>query len=259
MMRNSIYNGTVLVRRAEWLALVMLLIGPWPAAQSASLTFSGTLADVFADSGTGVFAGSAAGLGTFGVLTFGNSAADAIEIHTEPGEAGYLFPGTFGGVFELGADTIPLTSIRVNLQNDHVLSVGEADLATDMLGFPVSSGTLIDVWSITGFSPGAFELDPTPSDGDDTEALIGGVRLEVVFASFDTSALASTDFTPMPPTLGDDVFGLFLIDEASSAATPLFSGFGTLGDAITVVPVPGGIVLLPAALAMLGLVRRRQS
>jgi hypothetical protein len=139
-----------------------------------------------------------------------------------------------------------------------VLSVDEAGFATDLLGFPVTSGTLIDVWSITGFSPGALETDLTPSDGDDTESLIGGARLEVVFVSFATSALTGTDYTPMPPALGVDVFGLFLLDEASSTGTPLFSGYGTLSAATSVVPVPGGLVLLPAALALLGLARRRQ-
>ncbi len=245
--------------QAGALVIMLTIIGsPLDAARAASLTFSATLTAVDEDTGSGLFAGASAGQSFSGQASYGDSAGDASAVHIEAGEADYEFPPIYSGSVTSGGVIQSATAITVNIQNDHVLDADEAGLASELAGAAIDPGTMVDVWSLTGFTPGASEQDLTPGDGDDSESLIGGGRLELVLLSLDTALFTSTDFVALPPAPGGAVFGALFLDEGDAAGEVLFSAYGRLDTAVAVVPVPAPLALLPAALGLLA-VRRRSA
>jgi len=203
-----------------------------------------------------VLAGAVAGQLFSGEASYGDSAGEASAVHTEAGEADYVFPPIYSGSVASGGVVQSATAITVNIQNDHVLDADEAALASELAGAAIAPGTTVDVWSLTGFTPGASEQDLTPGDGDDSESLIGGGRLEVVLASLDTAWFTDTDFVALPPAPGGNVFGAFFLDQGDVAGDVLFSAYGRLDTAVAVVALPAPLALLPAALGILALRRR---
>jgi pyruvate/2-oxoglutarate dehydrogenase complex dihydrolipoamide acyltransferase (E2) component len=227
------------------------------AAPAAQLTFSGRLSAIVVDTGGAVFSGAVIGQLFEGGATYGDSAADASGIHTEPGEANYEFPAAlYGGSVTSGAVTEPGTNINVNIQDDHALDADEAALVSALAGGPIAEGTLVDVWSLIGFSPGAFEQDPDPGDGDDTQLLFNGGRVEVTFLSFDSGLYANTDYRALPPALGAGVLGAFFIEEADVDGNTLLLAYGPLESVATVVPLPATLAMVAPALAVLAARRR---
>ncbi|MGE0386549.1 MAG: hypothetical protein AB7Q97_17615 [Gammaproteobacteria bacterium] len=238
-------------------AVFMTALASSGAAPAATIGYSGTVTTVVADSPGTVFEGVSIGQIFQGQAAPGDSAAEAVISFNGPDETNYVFPPGYAALVGSGATSATLTDINVNVQNDHAATADEAALVNEILGTAIAAGTLIDTWSLIAFSPGAGEIDLTPGDGDDTESLVGGLRVEIAFVSLDTTLFASTDYVGLPPLLGGDVFGAFFIDEADGVGDVLFSAYGRLDSAGAVVPLPPALALLAPALGVFACRRRR--
>lgn len=219
--------------------IVMFLLAVLPgAANAAMVSFTGSLVSVEEDDGIGLFIGASVVQMFSGFVRYGNSVADATGIDGDDAESSYdFFAPEYNASLFSGAITQPGTNVTINIQNSHVLDADEAALASVIAGMTIDPGTAVDVWTAAAFEPGASEADPTPGDMSDEEILFSGGRLEVIFLSLDAELYDDASFRAIPPALGDQVFGAFLIDEADDLGNTLFSAFGTINGA-SAVPVP---------------------
>lgn len=157
--------------------------------------------------------------------------------------------------------TFSLTSIvgdevAVVIQNNWPIDADSASFA-GLLGLNIAVGTPVDSWTITSLSPGAYEADPDPTDGDDTQLLYDGVRFEFALLSLDTALYSTLDYQPMPlGALDNPNFGAFVIEEADALGNTLFFAYGRI-EVMNVVPEPSRWALLAAGLALLGAAARR--
>jgi len=227
-------------------------------AGAASTAFSGNLVLVLEDTGTGLFAGANDGDRFGGSFTFGDTADEAFETTLEPNEAGWEFLSQQVLLTDFTNDVTGSESF-VTIQDNFALDEDEAIFTSLLLGVPVTEGTLADTWNVSGLSSGAFEQDPDPFDGDDTEELFNGFLWEVSYFSLDTNTIVGLDYQPFPPPLptpGDTTsIAIYSIIQADAEGNVLFEAIGVLDS--TVVPVPAAAWLFGSALGLLGLLRRR--
>lgn len=234
------------------IALLGCLIAIAPVSHAATLSVVGTLSAVDVDTTASPFSGTLPGAFAIASVPYGDTASDASHTFSDSvDETTYYFPGSYVGGFSLGGHFIPLVSIWVNIQNDHAITSDEASLAATILGVSASAGDLVDVWSLAGYSPGAFEIDLTPEDLSDEESLVGGSRVEFIFVSFDASLFSSTSYALAPP-LGGAIHAGFIVDTADAFGVPTYSGYGLLAP----VPIPAAFGLFGAALAVVMAARR---
>lgn len=229
----------------------LLLTGLSTAApcSATTITFTGRLLTIDTDTGTGLYAGAAANDLFSGQFTYGDNAGQATGTFVQANEANYDFVGApFSADFTNGSTPSQSTNVDVNIQDDVALTDDEATLVSTILGTAVTSGTLVDVWSVGALTPGAFEMDPDPTDQDDTAILFNGVGIEVALGTRNTTLLTGLGFQPIPPGLNDAEIAIFFIEEADASGNTLFSAIGILTD-VTVVPEPATLWLLGAGLA----------
>ena len=114
-----------------WLGSVLAAV----PAYSASVAFSGTILDVFVDTGTGVYTGASIGDTFSGNFAYGDSESQASEIHTESNERNWTFAGgAYGGTITNGITPTTGVDAGVDVQNNWVLDADEAVLVSVLVG-----------------------------------------------------------------------------------------------------------------------------
>ena len=226
---------------------LLLLLGAVPAS-AFQVDWTGTLVQVDADTGGGLFAGTGLGDGFSGSFVYGNTCGTGCSVVIDPHETSYAFAsGTaFSSFLTNGTDTLTVFDAIVSIENDSPLDAQDAALVSGLLGMPVAVGTLFD----------AFTLEAQTSDVafDSADNLTQGGVLEVVLASFDTTLFSDTSFHAEPPAIGSVDFAFFFVEEADSGAT-LYDVAGALAQAV---PEPGASLLL-TPLCAFGLARPRRA
>ena len=194
---------------------------------AATFTFSGTITNVLIDSGSGTYSGTAVGDSFSGNFLYGDNAAQAWDIHTEPNERNWEFEGgVFGASITDGVTPTNFSIVNINIQNNWPLDADSVNFLNTLFGQNVLVGSPIDTWSSGGITDGAFWIDaPTPGDPDN-ENLANGMIMEVAFVSYDTTLYSGLDYQPLPPGTAD--LALFLIEEADADGNTLFSAVGLL-------------------------------
>jgi len=212
-------------------SVAILLAGS--ASHAATLGWSGTLRIVVVSETGAVYEDAIEDVTTFsGDFEYGDACTGTCIVEPFPPDAtNYVFPDGVGSITGLGITTNGVES-SVEVEDDHVVDGDEADLLT-LLGYPISAGAIIDVWTVASETAGA--------------ALI----FEVAFIYDTTDPFASTAYTPTPPPDPDIV--IFQIDEDDGE---VYLAFGE----VTALPEPGSTVLLGAGwLALMALERRRRA
>lgn len=226
------------------LAFALSISGPASALQ---VDWTGTVLDVEVDDGTGTFTGTGVSDGFSGFFVYDDTCNAGCSILTEPDEANYEFSlgDLFGAFVTDGGASAGGFNASVNIQNDHLLDVEEAALASALLGTTVLPNTPVDVFTLAAATNDAvFDVN---------DELFDGGIIEVVLGSFDTTLFDDTSFRSQPPDLADIDFAFFFISEADTGATV----YEVIGSVDSIVPEPGASLLL-ASVATLGLVVRRR-
>lgn len=157
-------------------------------------------------------------------------------------------PGQSSARLTFSATSFGGNDLTVVIQNDWPIDADSAAFV-GLLGLVIPAGTPVDTWSITGFSDGAYEADPDPDDGDDTELLYNGVRYEFALLSQDTSLYPNLDYRPLPSgALGNPNAGAFIVEQADAQGNLLFSAYGRI-LVLNAVPEPSRFGLLALGLA----------
>ncbi len=239
----------------HWSGLLLAGLCLAGTSHAAVVTFAGSIVQVETDSGTGQLAGTVVGTGFAASFTYPDSAGPSTI--DEPDEANYELTGT-ASLARNGGPVINGTEINVNIQNNQPLESDAADLINVLIGPdpPATADQPIDNWSLSALQSGAFEMDPDPTDGDDTEELFNGVLFEFSMLSLDAALFNNKDYRPLPPGFNDVPVRAFILTEADSEGTILFQGIGLLSE-VTVVPAPAAIwLLLTGVIAIAAGVRR---
>ena len=260
MCNNNIFNRVAGLTRflvgLLWLGSA-LAITP---AYSANVTFTGILLDVFVDTGSSVYAGASMGDPFAGNFVYGNSELQASSIYSEPNERNWSFVGgSFGGTITDGVTPTAGLGVDVNVENDWALNADEALLIGTLTGGPVSSGTLVDTWSVYSLTSGASYVPaPTPEDPLN-ENLVNGMDFGMGFISLGGFLYSGLGYQSLPPGLGDVNAGFFYIEEADAAGNTQFLALGKLTTSMAVVPVPAAVWLFGSGLlGLIGIARRKR-
>lgn len=254
---NKEKGGLIMSSTLARTGILLAILAVTAPTHAAVVSFSGSVVQVDTDSGTGQLAGTTLGTMFTAMFSYPDSAGPSTIV--EPNEADYELSGS-ASLTRTGGSIISGTEINVIIQDDFPLESDAADLINLLIGPvpPAVGGEPVDTWSISALQTGAFEQDPNPADGDDTELLFNGVLFEFVLLSLDDSLYDSLAYRPLPPGFGDVPVRAFLLTEADSDGSVLFEGIGLL-DTATVVPAPAGLwLLLPAVAAIAGHTRRRR-
>ncbi len=194
-------------------------------ARAAAVSFTGHILEVAQDSG-GVFTGTTINTGFSASFTYPDvGGASTIN---EPDEANYEVVGNHS--LNRGPTVITGSEINVNIQNNQPLDQEEADFINTLLNPvpPINAGTTVDTWTIGGLQLGAFENDPTPDDGDDTELLYSGVGFEFSLLSLDETLFNDLSYRPVPPAFDQVDLRVFVVREADAAGNIIFEAIGII-------------------------------
>lgn len=193
------------------------------AAQAASVSFEARLVEIVVDVG-GVYAGTPVGTLFTGDFNYPNTAgASTIG---EPDEANYELTGNH----TLQAGVTDGNAIDVNIQNNQPLGEESATLLNLLFDIdpPAMGDDPVDTWTVSGLEFGAFEADPTPGNGDDTELLYNGVGYEFALLSLDSTLYDNLDYRPIPPDLSRVDAPVFIVREGDSQGNLLFEAIGVV-------------------------------
>lgn len=232
--------------RATWLAAFALLLAD--TANAALVDFRGTIVSVAIDSGTGTFAGLAAGDAVTAQFSYGDSGTEASSFFSDVRQADWTFTGSaYYGRATSGAVSIAGTSNSwVNLQNDQPLSASGATLASEIFGAPIAMGALVDTWTVGSLSDGA--------SFDASGRLVGGAALEFGVMTLSPGAFFDLSFVADPRAPGGAAF--FGIVEADALGNVIFSALGRAAIAPPV-PLPAPAWLLLSGIGLLASRLRR--
>jgi hypothetical protein len=231
-------------------AVASLLLGaPVMAApvQLARLAFSGTLAEVTTDTGTGQLAGSTVGAVFSGTFTFSmTTLAGPPDFY--PFGADYLPPG-LASLERAGGPVISGTGLILTINDNEPLNPDPADLINALVGPvpPAVAGMPTDAWSLSAIQAGGYR------GADDTT--FNGVQWDIIMLSLTDTLYDSLALRLLPPAFGDVQVRALLLTEGDALGNPVFEGIVLL-DNLAVVPVPPALWLLVSGLAVL--VPRRQ-
>lgn len=143
--------------------------------------------------------------------------------------------------------------VTVVIQNDWPIDADSAAFA-GLLGLGITAGTPVDTWSITGLSAGAYEADPDPNDGDDTQLVYNGVRFEFALLSEDTSLYPNLNYRALPlGALGNPNVGAFIVEQGDAQGNVVYSAYGHILS-VTAVPEPSRFEMLALGLGALAIV-----
>lgn len=243
--------GRTVARGASTMLLVGAALAATPAL-AAELTFTGRLV-VIEQAAGGVFAG-ADGTGTFsGRFRMGDSDAGAI-VSADPEQAltDYLFPDApFGGQLSDGTDSVEGIGAEVGIENDVVFDADEAELVNAVFGEVIlSGGEALDLWGVEFLTAGAT-IGDDPGTGDDM--LTGGLSVEFLMLSVDSTLYEDTAYRALPPTPGAGRYYAFVVREGDAEGNLVFEAFGLVED-FEVIPASARIpfpLWVPGALAIL--------
>ncbi len=195
------------------------------AASAAAVSFTGRIVEVAQDSG-GVFTGTT--INTEFSASFTYPDVGGASTINEPDEADYEVVGNHS----LNQDLTIVTGseINVNIQDNQPLDQEGADFINTLLNPlpPITAGTPVDTWTIGGLQLGAFENDPTPGDGDDTELLFSGVGFEFSLLSLDDTLFNDLSYRPEPPAFDQVDLRVFVVREADDDGNLIFEAIGII-------------------------------
>ena len=195
------------------------------AARAAAVSFTGHIVEVVQDSG-GVFTGTT--INTEFSASFTYPDVGGPSTINEPDEADYEVVGNHS--LNQGPTVVTGSEINVNIQDNQPLDQEEADFINTLLNPnpPITVGTPVDTWTIGGLQLGAYENDPTPDDGDDTELLFSGVGFEFSLLSLDDTLFDDLSYRPVPPAFDEVDLRVFVVREADDAGNLIFEAIGII-------------------------------
>ncbi len=195
------------------------------AARAAAVSFTGHIVEVAQDSG-GVFTGTT--INTEFSASFNYPDLGGASTINEPDEADYEVIGDHS--LNQGLTVVTGSEINVNIQDNQPLDQEEVDFINALLNPvpPITVGTPVDTWTIGGLQLGAFEFDPTPGDGDDTELLFNGVGFEFSLLSLDDTLFNDLSYRPVPPAFDQVDLRVFVVREADDAGNLIFEAIGII-------------------------------
>ncbi len=224
----------------------------------ATTSFTGTILAVLDDTGTGVYTGVTTGASFSGTFNYGDTAADATSIFTEPtnDERNWEFNGApFSGSVTQGSTTTSGTEVNVNIQNDFPLTVDEAALANFIQNvITVNAGDPVDVWSASALSTGA--------SFDAGDNLVNGLNFEIAFLKHGTpgsppTLVSDLSYQPLAPDIFSVDLAIFIIEEADAAGNIIFTAVGTIDTVTSIVPEPASLSMFAVGGALIFARRRR--
>jgi len=229
-----------LSRIATGISLLLFL----SAANSAELglIWSGTIQEVFEDTGTTSFSGTMVGDPFSGGFLYYDEPsinetcdADTCEWFWDTGEA--------GGVVAPGPGPVPGVFLAVEDNQDLTGNPGDLFILNAILDPDIDTTTPFDLWEMSSeYSSGA------------SDALFFAID----FITLDTTIYTGTSFRAMPPTIAAADAAAFLIQQTTSTGS--FFAVGLLDSVdVQVIPVPAAAWLFGSALGMLDWARRRGS
>ena len=198
-------------------------------ARAASVSFTGRIVEVAQDSG-GVFTGTT--INTEFSASFTYPDLGGASTINEPDEADYEVVGNHS--LNQGPTVVTGNEINVNIQDNQPLDQEGADFINTLLNPvpPITVGTPVDTWTIGGLQLGAFENDPIPGDGDDTELLFNGVGFEFSLLSLDDTLFDDLSYRPVPPAFDQVDLRVFVVREADNAGNLIFEAIGIIDQII---------------------------
>jgi hypothetical protein len=202
------------------------------SAAAVTVPWSGQVTVEIADTG-GTYSGVAVGDAFTGSFDLTGACPGVCLVEPfPPDETNYVFPGGMASITGLGITTNG-SEASVNIQNDHVVTLDEANFANMILGGSgpaVRENDVVDVWTA------ASEL--------------GNLEWEISFVSLDGSFFTGQAFQADPPDFSQVDLGIFQIIETDGVDSEIFHVAGV------VVPEPSTATLLGGALALLAALRR---
>lgn len=193
------------------------------AVHAASVSFEARLVEIIVDVG-GVYSGTTVDTVFTGDFNYPNTAGPSTI--NEPDEANYELTGAH----TLQAGVTDGNAIDINIQNNQPLGEESAALLNDLFTIvpPAMGDDPVDTWTASALEFGAFEADPTPGNGDDTELLYNGVGYEFTLLSLDDTLYDNLDYRPIPPALSQVDAGVFVLREGDSNGNVLFEAIGII-------------------------------
>ncbi len=180
---------------------------------ATTVSFSGTIVQVYTDNGRGTYSGTTIGDSFSANFVYGDSADQAIDIYTDTewNDVYWKFKGgTFGANVSNGTTPTTFSSVEVRVTNDWYPDEEVVDVLNTLFEQNTNEDTPMDMWAIE-----------CTTDNE--------LRIELLFIFYDTtlySGLTSQPFPQLPPCTADIV--LFLIEDEDRDGNTLFEAFGRL-------------------------------
>ncbi|MFW2403813.1 MAG: hypothetical protein ACN4GT_03530 [Gammaproteobacteria bacterium] len=225
----------------------LFLVFGFGNAQAApiSMNWSGTILQVFEDTGSTTFSGTQAGDAFSGSFGYDSEPGSIV-----PGCDSTLCEWSWNGPNNIGSISggPDVDGVFLIIENDQDLSdtPEDLDIINSILDPDIDENTPFDLW----------ELSSDLITGDDF------LFFSVVWVTTDTSAIADASvYDPLPPFAIGPIAGqgraaAFVIEESSSTGD--FFAIGLLDTAdVAAVPVPAAVWLFGSALGLLGWGTRR--
>lgn len=227
--------------------LCSCLLIMFSAAHAAPITlnWSGTITEVFEDSGTTSFTGTMANDAFAGSFVYdtqpGSVINDPPDQICDTTLCEWEYTGApYGGV--ANGRSVPVTNVLIENDQDLEENPGDLDLINTIIEPDIQTGTPFDVWELSS------QQDSAPDD-----------QIEIVLTWITTDTSTFTDatiFSSSPPFDATPAAGrgiAFFILEITPTGT--YEAYGIVDSAV--VPVPAAAWLFGSALGLLGWVRRR--
>ncbi|WP_455201031.1 hypothetical protein [Kaarinaea lacus] len=199
-------------------------------AHAANLSFSGTIASIEIDTGTGAYTGTQVGDSFTGNITVGNSASDATASGVSLMDGGipvayeYEFSGTpYGITLTNGVVNTSSSFSGVEIDNNAPLEVDDINLLNNLFGANLTVADRLDAWAVFGHTDGAVI--------DMNDNLIDGIEFGFIFL-LENTHYNGLDYQAAPPPLTEVAYPVFYIAENDAAGSTIFFAIGVL-DSVT--------------------------
>ena len=201
-------------------------------AYAANISFSGTIAIIKIDNGSGVYSGTTIGDVFSGNIIVGNSASDASSTRTvndisgNPVSSEYTFSVPPYGIV-IGNDGVDTRSSysTVVIDDNYPAEIEGIIELNELFGTNLQPGTPLDAWAAFGHTDGAIvDMNDNLSDGLEFGILYG----------FDPTVYTGLDYRTTPPAMTNVSYGYFYISQSDASGNQIFYAFGTLDSSAPV-------------------------
>ena len=191
---------------------------------AANVSFTGTLAIIEIDDGTGVYTGAAVGDTFSGNIIVGNSSSDASSTGVSQDGGGvpisseYTFSGPPYGIVITNDVMETMSSfVVVAIDDNYPGDVDSINELNNLFGTNLPQNTQLDAWAAFGHTDGAIV--------DMNDNLSDGLEFGIIYG-LDSSIYTGLDYRPIPPDMSNVSYGYFYISESDASGNQIFYAFG---------------------------------